>query len=164
MDHNPEDITVLRDFKKQLFSLYWERFGTFYLHAMPHPDLKIGKRGLIGDESESGIILVIGPRAARDIRIEQDWAYAELQFGYTWEQVFIPWDAVFRYFDKSQQTVSQMRIFLGKLQSSAGTGPEFAETDSLPSSGEFVTESKAKGKKRKDNVIEVDFGSKTKNE
>ncbi|EPG72594.1 putative stringent starvation protein B [Leptospira fainei serovar Hurstbridge str. BUT 6] len=162
MDHNPEDITVLREFKKQLFSLYWERFGTFYLHAMPHPDLKIGKRGLIGDEPESGIILVIGPRAARDIRIEQDWAYAELQFGYTWEQVFIPWDAVFRYFDKSQQTVSQMRIFLGKLQSPIESDSDSAENDSSLSSGEVATESKGRGKRRKDNVIEVDFGGKNK--
>ncbi|TGK20026.1 stringent starvation protein B [Leptospira fluminis] len=163
MDHNPEDSAVLREFKKQLFSLYWERFGTFYLHAMPHPDLKIGKRGLIGDEPESGIILVIGPRATRDIRIEEDWVYAELQFGYTWEQVFIPWDSVFRYFDKSQQTVSQMRIFLGKLEDrrSAEDGQSSGTTSSeLPQ--EEVSESKSKGKKRKDNVIEVDFGSKNK--
>lgn len=156
---NLEDLQALREFKKQLFSVYWERFGTFYVHAMPHPDLKIGKRGLIGEEPESGIILVIGPRAARDIRIEEKWVYSELQFGYTWEQVFIPWDSVFRYFDKSQQTVTQMRIYLGKAEEpeekKEPEKPEFAPEDS-------ESASKDKGKKRKDNVIQVDFGSKTK--
>ncbi len=156
---NLEDLQLLREFKKQLFSVYWERFGTFYVHAMPHSDLKIGKRGLVGEEPESGIILVIGPRAARDIRIEEEWVYAELQFGYTWEQVYIPWDGIFRYFDKSQQTVTQMRIFLGKVDSPSKKTTEPAQE---PAGDESDLESKPKGKKRKDNVIQVDFGSKTK--
>ncbi|TGK01850.1 stringent starvation protein B [Leptospira langatensis] len=156
---NLEDIQALREFKKQLFSVYWERFGTFYVHAMPHPDLKIGKRGLVGEEPESGIILVIGPRAARDIRIEEEWVYAELQFGYTWEEVFLPWDSIFRYFDKSQQTVTQMRIFLGKVEvpSSKPEAPKEEITDEASRS-----ETSSKSKKRKDNVIQVDFGSKSK--
>ncbi|MFB5651362.1 ClpXP protease specificity-enhancing factor SspB [Leptospira wolffii] len=156
---NQEDLQALREFKKQLFTVYWERFGTFYVHAMPHPDLKIGKRGLVGEEPESGIILVIGPRAARDIRIEEQWVYSELQFGYTWEQVFIPWDSVFRYFDKSQQTVTQMRIYLGKTEEPA---PKSESPEETPDSAEADSDSKAKGTKRKDNVIQVDFGSKTK--
>ncbi|PJZ48808.1 ClpXP protease specificity-enhancing factor SspB [Leptospira saintgironsiae] len=154
---NLEDIQTLREFKKQLFSVYWERFGTFYVHVMPHPDLKIGKRGLVGEEPESGIILVIGPRAARDIKIEEEWVYAELQFGYTWEEVFLPWDGIFRYFDKSQQTVTQMRIYLGK--------PDVLPKKEEPSSAETkeeVSDPESGSSKRKDNVIQVDFGSKTK--
>lgn len=154
---NLEDIQALREFKKQLFSVYWERFGTFYVHVMPHPDLKIGKRGLVGDEPESGIILVIGPRAARDIRIEEEWVYAELQFGYTWEEVFLPWDGIFRYFDKSQQTVTQMRIYLGKPDI-----PHKKEETSSADTKEEVSDLGSGSSKRKDNVIQVDFGSKTK--
>ncbi|PJZ24907.1 stringent starvation protein B [Leptospira hartskeerlii] len=154
---NLEDIQTLREFKKQLFSVYWERFGTFYVHVMPHPDLKIGKRGLVGEEPESGIILVIGPRAARDIKIEEEWVYAELQFGYTWEQVFLPWDGIFRYFDKSQQTVTQMRIYLGKPEQTSKK-----EEVSPAETKEEVSDSESGSSKRKDNVIQVDFGSKTK--
>lgn len=154
---NLEDIQTLREFKKQLFSVYWERFGTFYVHVMPHPDLKIGKRGLVGEEPESGIILVIGPRAARDIKIEEEWVYAELQFGYTWEQVFLPWDGIFRYFDKSQQTVTQMRIYLGKPDL-----PPKKEETSPAETKEEVSDLGSGSSKRKDNVIQVDFGSKTK--
>ncbi|PJZ70621.1 stringent starvation protein B [Leptospira perolatii] len=160
MDSNLEEVRNLRELKKQLFSLYWERFGTFYLHAMPHPDLKIGNRGLVGEEAESGIVLVIGPRAARDIRLEEEFVYAELQFGYAWEHVYIPWDGIFRFFDKSQQTVSQMKIYLAKIPAS-GSGTQEIKTDEEPPvsvSGEL----QSKNKKRKSNVIQVDFGSKTK--
>jgi hypothetical protein len=109
-DLSLEEIQNIRSFKSELFQLYWEKFGTFYLHVLPHPKLIIGKRGLIGEEIESGIILVFGPKAVRDVQIYEFDFFAELQFGYTWEDVTIPWDSVFRIYDKTQSSLVQMRI------------------------------------------------------
>ncbi len=79
-----EEILTLRKFKRSLFELYWEKFGTFYLHALPHPQLVIGKRGLVGDEREVGIVLVfgskggsekLGPCRRMDLRRTSVWLY-----------------------------------------------------------------------------------------
>lgn len=107
-----EEILNLRKFKRSLFELYCEKFGTFYLHALPHPQLVIGKRGLVGDEREVGIVLVFGPKGGvKNLDPGEEWIYAELQFGYTWEEVFIPWDCILRYFDKTQTALTNMRVF-----------------------------------------------------
>ncbi len=85
-----EELKNIRSFKNDLFKLYWEKFGTFYMHVLPHPQLKIGKRGLVGDEKESGIVLVFGPKAVREVQAMELELFAELQFGYNWESVNIP--------------------------------------------------------------------------
>ncbi|AYV57961.1 ClpXP protease specificity-enhancing factor SspB [Leptospira kmetyi] len=151
-----EEILTLRKFKRSLFDLYWDQFGTFYLHALPHPQLVIGKRGLVGDEKESGIVLVFSPKGGvRNLDAGEEWIYAELQFGYTWEEVFIPWDCILRYFDKTQQTLTNMKVFT--------TEPEIFKKDS-PSAEKTVSTEKKEGdtKDDKSNVIQVDFGSKSK--
>ncbi|PJZ57353.1 ClpXP protease specificity-enhancing factor SspB [Leptospira barantonii] len=151
-----EEILALRKFKRSLFDLYWDRFGTFYLHALPHPQLVIGKRGLVGDEKESGIVLVFSPKGGvRNLDAGEEWIYAELQFGYTWEEIFIPWDCILRYFDKTQQTLTNMKVFT--------TEPEILKKDS-PSAEKTVSTEKKEGdtKDDKSNVIQVDFGSKSK--
>lgn len=151
-----EEILNLRKFKRSLFDLYWDQFGTFYLHALPHPQLVIGKRGLVGDEKESGIVLVFSPKGGvRNLDAGEEWIYAELQFGYAWEEVFIPWDCILRYFDKTQQTLTNMKVFT--------TEPEVLKKDS-PSAEKTVSTEKKEGdtKDDKSNVIQVDFGSKSK--
>lgn len=146
-----EEILNLREFKKETFQLYWDRFGTFFLHAMPHPNLSIGNRGLLEDEKESGIVLVFGPRATRDIEYGEEYLYADLQFGYKWESVAIPWDCVFRLYDKAQQSVSQMKIFILQLD------PEKKEaTESIKD------KQKSAQKDPNSNVIQVNFGGKPK--
>ncbi|MCC5813155.1 MAG: stringent starvation protein B [Leptospira sp.] len=155
MDENltPEELKNIREFKTDLFTLYWERFGTFYVHILPHPRLKIGKRGLVGEEKESGIILVFGPKAVRNVHYYEAELFAELQFGYTWEDVVIPWDAIFRVYDKGQASLVQMRI-LPPIEDDEHT--EFKPKNSNAKKPEAKSgKSEEKGK-----VIQVDFGGK----
>lgn len=148
-----EDIKNIREFKTDLFNLYWERFGTFYLHLLPHPKLVIGKRGLVGEEKEAGIILVFGPKAVRNVHFYDTELYAELQFGYNWEEVYIPWDAIFRIYDKGQASLVQMRI-LPPIE-------EESDDASKPKSIKRPGASPKTGKdEEKGKVIRVDFGGK----
>ncbi|AOP36518.1 stringent starvation protein B [Leptospira tipperaryensis] len=150
-----EEILSLRKFKRQLFDLYWDGFGTFFLHALPHPKLVIGKRGLVGDEKESGIVLVFSPKGGvRNLDAGEEWIYAELQFGYNWEEVFIPWDCVLRYFDKTQATLTNMKVFT--------TETEDLKQSSLTEKTVLTEKKEGDTKDDKSNVIQVDFGSKSK--
>ncbi len=142
-DLTETEIRMLRDFKIQLFDTYWEKFPTFYLHVLPHPNLEMGKRGLVGNEKESGVVLAFGSTAVRDISSQLDYLYAELQFGFSWEKLIIPWDAVFRIYDKGQNSITQLKVFADEL--------DFSKSQSAPK----------KPEKKKDTieskVIEVDF-------
>ncbi|XDD48555.1 ClpXP protease specificity-enhancing factor SspB [Leptospira sp. WS39.C2] len=140
-----EEITTLREFKRDMFNLYWERFGVFYIHVMPHPKLEIGKRGLLNAEKESGIVLVFGDKAVKVLDSKPDYLFAELQFGSTWEPTMIPWDAVFRIYDKFQNSATQLRF----LQIETNTNPE--ETKPKTPKPEVTGDG---------NVIRVDFGGK----
>ena len=133
-----EEIRQLRQFKTDMVGMFWEKFGTFYIHVMPHPSLQIGKRGLVGEEQELGIILVLGPKAVKDYMTDDDNLYCELQFGYNWEKLIIPWDCIFRIYDKNQSAVTQMRFFNIEMDKAAGEIQEKTES----------------------NVIKVNFGAK----
>jgi hypothetical protein len=147
----PEEIINLREFKRQLFNLYWEKFGVFYIHVMPHPKLEIGKRGLINAEKESGIVLVFGDKAVKIIDSHADYIFAELQFGSTWEPTIIPWDAVFRIYDKYQNSASQLRFL--QLDSGLDLEPKSSKAPEKtePTKPDYSEEG---------NVIRVDFGGK----
>ncbi|MCG9875054.1 MAG: ClpXP protease specificity-enhancing factor SspB [Leptospiraceae bacterium] len=152
-----EEIKNIRSFKSDLFTLYWEKFGTFYMHVLPHPQLKIGTRGLVGEEKESGIVLVFGPRAVREVQALEKELFAELQFGYNWEKVVIPWDSVFRIYDKAQSSLVQLRI-LPITNESSKPGSESPNAHQEPT---IKVKKEAKVlDSNKDNVIRVDFGGK----
>ncbi len=142
-----EEITTLREFKRDLFNLYWERFGVFYIHVMPHPKLEIGKRGLLNAEKESGIVLVFGDKAVKVLDSKADYLFAELQFGSTWEPTIIPWDAVFRIYDKFQNSATQLRF----LQIETNANPDESQTKPKTQKPEITGDG---------NVIRVDFGGK----
>ncbi|MCT8335506.1 ClpXP protease specificity-enhancing factor SspB [Leptospira sp. 85282-16] len=142
-----EEITTLREFKRDLFNLYWERFGVFYIHVMPHPKLEIGKRGLLNAEKESGIVLVFGDKAVKVLDSKPDYLFAELQFGSAWEPTVIPWDAVFRIYDKFQNSATQLRF----LQVEVAPGAEETNTKPKVAKPEITGDG---------NVIRVDFGGK----
>lgn len=155
---SPEEIQNLKEFKKELFTLYWEKFGTFYTHIIPHPSLKIGKRGLVGEEKESGIVLVFGPKAVRNLEYLDNELYCQLQFGYTWEDVYIPWDAIFRIYDKGQLSLTQMHVIpvIQEIQTSEETHKEKKKSTHAKSK----SEDDSNKNKEKGNVIRVDFGGK----
>lgn len=142
-----EEVKALREFKSRVFDLYWEKFGFFYIHAMPHPSLSIGSRGLVGKENEVGIVLAFGPTACKEVSLQTDYLYAELQFGYKWEQVFIPWDCIFRIFDKSHNSITQLKVV-------------FDEPVSLNSAD--TKEKESPKVQKEDNVISIDFTAKKK--
>jgi hypothetical protein len=140
-----EDIDLLRKFKSSIFDLYWEKYGFFYIHVLPHPDLQMGNRGLIGKEKEGGVILAFGATACKDISSEEEYLYAELQFGMKWEKLLIPWDCIFRIFDKSQNSLTQLRVV----------------KESLPSIEKPKTSKKKAPKdSAESNVIQIDFSRK----
>ena len=147
-----EEIILLRKFKRSLFDTYWDNAPTFYAHVLPHPSLEIGKRGLVGEEEKSGIVLAFGATACKEISSLEDYLYVELQFGYTWEKLIIPWDSIFRFYDKSQNVISQMKVLFEPLDFST------------PSSAVLAKPVKPKKAKTKNdsNVIQVDFGAKKK--
>jgi hypothetical protein len=140
-----EDIDLLRKFKSSIFDLYWEKYGFFYIHVLPHPDLQMGNRGLIGKEKEGGVILAFGATACKDISSEEDYLYAELQFGMKWEKLLIPWDCIFRIFDKSQNALTQLRVVKESL-----TSIEKPKT----------SKKKAPKESAESNVIQIDFSRK----
>ncbi|TGN14683.1 ClpXP protease specificity-enhancing factor SspB [Leptospira ilyithenensis] len=150
---SPEEITTLREFKRQLFTLYWEKFGIFYIHVMPHPKLEIGKRGLLNAEKESGIVLVFGDKAVKVLDSQPDYLFAELQFGSTWEPTILPWDAVFRIYDKFQNSASQLRF----LQVDSGLDEPPTKDDKKP---DLAKEPSKPDYSEEGNVIRVDFGGK----
>ncbi|HMV41359.1 MAG TPA: ClpXP protease specificity-enhancing factor SspB [Leptospiraceae bacterium] len=148
-DLTETEIRTLRDFKIQLFETYWEKFPTFYLHVLPHPNLEMGKRGLVGAEKESGVVLAFGSTAVRDISSQADYLYAELQFGFNWEKLIIPWDAVFRIYDKGQNSITQLRILTDEI--------DFSNSESKTKKVEKKKETPSESK-----VIEVDFTARKK--
>ncbi len=148
-----EEIILLRKFKRNLFDTFWDNAPTFYGHVLPHPSLEIGKRGLVGDEEKSGIVLAFGATACKEISSFEDYLYVELQFGYTWEKLILPWDCIFRFYDKSQHIISQMKVVFEPLNfSNTGSGI----------SAKQIKSNKVKEKNTDSNVIQVDFGAKKK--
>jgi hypothetical protein len=143
-----EEVKSLREFKSRLFDLYWEKFGFFYLHVLPHQSLEIGTRGLVGKEKESGVVLAFGPSACKEISSQQDYLYAELQFGYKWEKLIIPWDCIFRIFDKPHNSITQLKVLFDH--------PIFDDTQTEKKPQEEIS------KKQESNVISVDFTGKKK--
>ena len=140
-----EELEALRRFKVSLFDLYWEKFGFFYIHVLPHPELQMGSRGLVGKEKEGGVVLAFGATACKDISSEEEYLYAELQFGMKWEKLLIPWDSVYRIFDKTQNSLTQLRVL---------KEPYFHKDLPKPPK-------KNKAEKSSDsNVIQIDFSKK----
>ena len=127
---------IVRNHKKRLFELYWETYGIFFSHLIPHPNLKIGSRGLVENEKKNGLLLIFGETSTKNLALEEDYIYAELQFGAKWETLEIPWNCVYAFYDKEQTSVSQF------------------ETSDKP------LPTKVKKIKKIDNIIKVDFGKK----
>ena len=74
---------------------------------------------------------------------------ARSQFGFSWEKLIIPWDCVFRIYDKGQNAITQLKILTDELDfsKSGETKPKKQEKK------KEITESK---------VISVDFTARKK--
>ena len=102
----PEDVAYNRRVKRVVVESLLEVCETFYLHCMPHPDLFLGNRGLIDQESKEGVVLVFGPYSARRLNWDDRGIDCDMHFS-RWEPVHIPWECVHRAFDKAGQFLMQ---------------------------------------------------------
>lgn len=84
----------MNKFKKLLIDAAMNEFGKIYIHALPHPKLIVGERGLINSEKNNGIVLAIGSSSCADFQMEDEYIFAKLRFNGVWENVFIPYEAV----------------------------------------------------------------------
>ncbi len=84
----------MNEFKKTVITKALEEFEKIYIHALPHPKLVVGDRGLINSEKNNGIVLAIGSASCSEFSMDDDYMYAKLRFNGVWENVLIPYESV----------------------------------------------------------------------
>lgn len=186
-DFTREEIVVYnKKLKKSVLDVLFQVTDTFYVHCMPDPQLIIGKRGLVDKETKDGIILVFGPYSTRHLSWDDDFIYTEMQFNNVWEYITIPFESIFRTFDKNGQILMQWTTFesterqedekksahlslAGKIKTAQNddTVQEAVEESKEEEVPEKDTESADTAKTRpidgkKSTVIEVDFAARRK--
>ncbi len=170
MDSGEQNSDEMRryniELKKAILDVMFRLSDTFYIHCMPDPSLFIGSRGLVGKEESEGIILVFGPYSTRNLTWDETAIHCEMQFRSNWERVTIPFQSIFRIFDKNGQVLMQWITFKGEM--SAGTSrpslvPDAAEEEKLmPEKDQKSTATPGKAEPTGSTVIEVDFASRKK--
>lgn len=70
-----------------------------YFHILAHPDLIIGKRGLLEAEYKEGIILVFGHQSYKNLQFQDGYIYVDMRFSGKWESLRIPVLAIATVFD-----------------------------------------------------------------
>ena len=112
--------------KEKTISAALEMSGRIYIHASPHEELFIGKRGLIGQEEKNGIVLLISESSCRNLEIGQSGISAELRFAGIWENVFIPYESIDAVLDDigKPSFIFNYPLAKGASASSAEKAPE----------------------------------------
>lgn len=141
-----EEIEYNRKIKKSIFEVLLEEANTFYIHCIDHPQLVIGDRGLIGKEKEEGIVLVLGPYSYRNLHWDEKGISCEMNFA-KWEYVYIPYESIFRFFDKAGQCLFQFLVIQNNEQEL-----------------EKKEEALQKDQNEQEKVIKIDFTKKNKRE
>lgn len=86
--------TIMNKIKKLTINAALECYSKIYIHANPHPELAIGRRGLVGDEQNNGIVLAISSTSCSDFEMTEDRFTAQMRFAGSWEDVFVPLEAI----------------------------------------------------------------------
>ncbi len=89
--------------KKQILTSLLDELDIIYIHALPHEELIIGKRGLVGQEVKYGIILAFGSYSSSNLSFHNNGLSARLQFAGVWEDIYIPFDAIYVIVDDLQE-------------------------------------------------------------
>jgi hypothetical protein len=125
-------MQTLAELKREVFGRLLELAGRAYIQVRPSDEVRIGRRGLIGEEKEKGIVLVFNPMMKY---VWDDYGLsATLLFGSAPEKCYIPAEDIVGIYSPdigAQFTVSP----------DAGGEGEEGSTKSEPA----------------DNVIQVDF-------
>lgn len=165
-DSQQELIRYNRKLKKEILNVLFRECDTFYIHCLPNPGLEIGSRGLVDKEVTEGIILVFGPYSTRTLTWDEEFIHCDMQFNTRWESVHIPYESIYRMFDREGQVLMQWSTFVseedGQIPSfnreasfmGTALGPQEDSTNT-----EVETEESEGGSSR---VIEVDFTKKKK--
>jgi stringent starvation protein B len=66
---------------------------------MPHPELVIGSRGLVGDEASNGIVLVFSAMSYDRLTLDEECITVNMKFSGSWESLYIPMNAVSAIFN-----------------------------------------------------------------
>lgn len=104
-----EELVYNKKLKKSIFEVLLENTDTFYIHCLDHPNLKIGERGLTNLEKKEGIVFVIGPYSYKNMSWDEDYISCEMNFA-KWEVVVIPYESIFRFFDKAGHCIIQFLV------------------------------------------------------
>lgn len=116
-----------------------------YLHIIAHPDLFIGKRGLIDKEKEEGIVLVFGHQSYRNLTFEDNFIYVDMRFAGKWESLAIPVTAVTTVFDSP---IAPTFVFNFNLPNVVHKNTDDKKT---------ITSENKKTKNQSGKVIKIDF-------
>lgn len=138
-----EEIEYNKKIKKAIFEVLLEEANTFYIHCINHPKLIIGDRGLLEKEKEEGIVLVLGPYSYRNLHLDEKGISCEMNFA-KWEYVYIPYECIFRFFDKAGHCLFQFLVIQNSEE-------ESEKKEEIPQND-------------KEKVIKIDFTKKNKKE
>ncbi|WP_303852087.1 ClpXP protease specificity-enhancing factor SspB [Seleniivibrio woodruffii] len=89
----------MSDFRLNVLKEILNSYEKFFIHLMPHPDLIIGSRGLIGEEKKNGLVLVFSSYSYDKLSIDEDSITVNMKFSGSWESLYIPVDAVSAVFN-----------------------------------------------------------------
>lgn len=89
----------MNEFRQNVFQEILKTYEKFYVHLMPHPELIIGSRGLLGDENKNGLVLVFGPNSYDKLSLESDCITVNMKFSGSWESLYIPLNAISAVFN-----------------------------------------------------------------
>ncbi|PLX66368.1 MAG: hypothetical protein C0602_11955 [Denitrovibrio sp.] len=89
----------MNEFRRTIFQEILKEYEKFYVHLMPHPELIIGSRGLLGEESKNGIVLVFSPHSYDKLSLEKECITVNMKFSGSWESLYVPLNAISAIFN-----------------------------------------------------------------
>lgn len=89
----------MKGFQQTIFKTILDNYEKFYVHLMPHTNLIIGSRGLIGDEKQNGIVLVFSSYSYDKLNIDDNSIAVNMKFAGSWESLYIPVECISAIFN-----------------------------------------------------------------
>lgn len=89
----------MSNFHENIFKEIINNYEKFFVHLMPHPKLIIGSRGLIGEETKNGIVLVFSSYSYDKMNIDDEAVTVNMKFSGNWESLYVPLDAISAIFN-----------------------------------------------------------------
>jgi hypothetical protein len=147
------NVVKMKKFKKSILNLLFDYYDKFYIHVAPLKSVVIGKRGLVGEEQENGLVLVFGANSYKALKWDDEYMYVDMRFSGKWETVQVPFDAIVAAFDEPSQPSFIMRFTVAPDEVDvASEETKKTKKESSKSSGRLAS--------TRDNVVKIDFSKK----